>query len=175
MEFPSLINFRLMGCWVVSIFQRNFCKQTAETLIRRRILWHLIWFSTVCLRPIKRTFGLYGLKGGLKFKQKLPLKSCGELNFSHESSILSSNTPSCYICNSDICCLMTTFANSLDPDQDPQNVGPDLDPNTLTLVSSDSVHRRIFPISCFGKKVSRQRQNLIKLYPTCKDLRMAKV
>ena len=25
-----------------------------------------------------------------------------------------------------------TFANSLDPDQDRQNVGPDLDPNHLT-------------------------------------------
>ena len=30
-----------------------------------------------------------------------------------------------------ICCL--TFANSLDPDQDRQNVGPDLDSNRLTL------------------------------------------
>ena len=149
MEFPSLINFRLMGCWVVSIFQRNFCKQTAETLIRRCILRRLIWVSTVCLRPTKRTLGLYGLKAGLKFKQKLPLKSCGELNFSHESSVLSTNTPSCYIhvCSSDICCLMITFANSLYPDHDPHNVGHDLDPNHLTLVYSDSVQERIFPIS----------------------------
>ena len=30
-------------------------------------------------------------------------------------------------------CLLITFANSLDPDQDGQNVGPDLDPNFLTL------------------------------------------
>ena len=30
-------------------------------------------------------------------------------------------------------CLMKTFANSLDPDQDRQNVGPDLDPNSSTL------------------------------------------
>ena len=30
-------------------------------------------------------------------------------------------------------CLLITFANSLDPDQDPQNVGLDLDLNTLTL------------------------------------------
>ena len=29
--------------------------------------------------------------------------------------------------------LLITFANSLDPDQDRQNVGPDLDPNALTL------------------------------------------
>ena len=33
----------------------------------------------------------------------------------------------------DFCCLLITFANSLDPDQDRQIVGPDLDPNRLTL------------------------------------------
>ena len=33
----------------------------------------------------------------------------------------------------DFCHLLITFANSLDPDQDRQNVGPDLDPNCLTL------------------------------------------
>ena len=31
------------------------------------------------------------------------------------------------------CRLPITFANSLDPNQDRQNVGPDLDPNCLTL------------------------------------------
>ena len=31
------------------------------------------------------------------------------------------------------CCLLITFANSLNPDQARQNVGPDLDPNCLTL------------------------------------------
>ena len=30
-------------------------------------------------------------------------------------------------------CLPTTFANKLDPDQGRQSVGPDLDPNCLTL------------------------------------------
>ena len=29
--------------------------------------------------------------------------------------------------------LLLTFANSLDPDKDQQNVSPDLDPNYLTL------------------------------------------
>ena len=32
----------------------------------------------------------------------------------------------------DFCHLLITFANSLDPDQARQNVGPDLDPNCLT-------------------------------------------
>ena len=30
-------------------------------------------------------------------------------------------------------CLLITFANSLDPDQDRHSVGPDLEPNYLTL------------------------------------------
>ena len=33
----------------------------------------------------------------------------------------------------DFCHLLITFANSLDPDQAGQIVGPDLDPNCLTL------------------------------------------
>ena len=32
-----------------------------------------------------------------------------------------------------LCRPLITFANSLDPDQDRQNVGPDLDLNCLTL------------------------------------------
>ena len=44
---------------------------------------------------------------------------------------------SCFVLNSlharsNFCCLLVTFANSLDPDQARQNVGPDLDPNCLT-------------------------------------------
>ena len=33
----------------------------------------------------------------------------------------------------DFCHLLITFSNSLDPDQDRHAVGPDLDPNRLTL------------------------------------------
>ena len=47
-------------------FDRTFCKQTVETLIRCRILQRLIWVWTICLRPTKRTPGLYGLSGHLK-------------------------------------------------------------------------------------------------------------
>ena len=33
------------------------------------------------------------------------------------------------------CCMLKTFSNSLDPDQDRQNVGPELDPNLFdTLI-----------------------------------------
>ena len=37
------------------------------------------------------------------------------------------------ILNGDICSLLINFTNSIDPDQDQHNVGPDLDPNRLTL------------------------------------------
>ena len=37
------------------------------------------------------------------------------------------------LASSDFCRLLITFANSLNPDQDKQNVGPDLDLNHLTL------------------------------------------
>ena len=33
----------------------------------------------------------------------------------------------------DFCCLLIAFSNSLDPDQDRHNVGPDLNPICLTL------------------------------------------
>ena len=33
-----------------------------ENLIRRRVLWRLIWVCTVCLCPTKMTLGLHGLK-----------------------------------------------------------------------------------------------------------------
>ena len=38
-----------------------------------------------------------------------------------------------FLASGDLCRLLVVFANSLDPDQDQQNVSPDLDPNCLTL------------------------------------------
>ena len=38
-----------------------------------------------------------------------------------------------FLASSDFCRLLITFANNLDPDQDRQNVGPDLDLKYLTL------------------------------------------
>ena len=43
---------------------------------------------------------------------------------------------------SDFCCLLMTFANSLDPYQYQLNVSPDLDPNRLTLFGGTA--ERIF-------------------------------
>ena len=39
-----------------------------------------------------------------------------------------------FLASSDFCNLPITFANSLDPDKDQQNVGPDLNSNCLTLI-----------------------------------------
>ena len=38
-----------------------------------------------------------------------------------------------FLANGDLCHLLLTFANSLDPDQDKQIVGPNVHPNCLTL------------------------------------------
>ena len=65
-EFPSIINWispfkELFGgsFHIYSNFDRSFCKQSVETLIR---MWHPIWVCTVCLCPTKRTLRqLYGL------------------------------------------------------------------------------------------------------------------
>ena len=43
-------------------------------------------------------------------------------------------TNNSFLASRDFCRLLITFTNSLNPDQDRQNVGPDLDPNCLTLI-----------------------------------------
>ena len=73
MNLPTLISwmspFPILGM-LGSIFifspnlDRVFCKQTVKTLIRRHVLWRLIWVCNVSLCPTKRTLGLYGLTIG---------------------------------------------------------------------------------------------------------------
>ena len=58
--FPNLGVFRVLFHFY-SISNRNSCKQTMQTLVRRRILRRLIWVCTVCLGPKNGTLGLYGL------------------------------------------------------------------------------------------------------------------
>ena len=55
---------------------------------------------------------------------------------------------------------VVTFANSLNPDQDRQNVGPDLHPNHLPLLW---YFRNNFLKKLILKKISRQKQKLEKL------------
>ena len=53
--------FRLNGCRVIVFIFISMLiehKQTVETLIRRRIVRRLVWVSTVCIWPAKRTLGL---------------------------------------------------------------------------------------------------------------------
>ena len=49
------------------------------------------------------------------------------------SEILTGNPINYIIQKRQVCHLLLTIANSLDPDQGQQNVGPDLDPNCLKL------------------------------------------
>ena len=63
-QFISLL--RVDG-WYFSFysnFDKTFCKQRVENLIRRRFLRRLILVCTVCQCPTKRTIGLYGFKSG---------------------------------------------------------------------------------------------------------------
>ena len=56
--------------------------------------------------------------------------------------------PYSFLTSCEFCRLLITFANSLDPDQNRQNVGPDLDPNVWHF---DSVPERIFEKVYFEK------------------------
>ena len=57
---------------------------------------------------------------------------------------------SCFEFNSlptedDLCCLLITFANSLDTDQARHNIGPDHDLNCLTPISADGIDKLKHP------------------------------
>ena len=62
--------------------------------------------------------------------------------------------------------MLITFTNDLDPDQARHSVGPDLDPNHLTLI--------VFLIEFFEnvhfKRKSTDDNKSLKKYPTCKEL-----
>ena len=58
------------------------------------------------------------------------------------------------------CCLLTTFANSLDPGQARQNVRLDLDPNCLTLIS----------LKEFFENADFEKYQMTQNYPARKDL-----
>ena len=71
MEFHTLINLNssfmflgMLGGVILcqSNFNRKFCKQTVENLIRRHVLWRLIWICTVCLCPTKKDARLIWVK-----------------------------------------------------------------------------------------------------------------
>ena len=82
MYFPILINWTSPFPNLGLYFLLTFCKQTVDTLIRRRCL---IWVCTVFLCPTKRTLGLYviGLMGRVARKpvfgisdQVIPKPAC---------------------------------------------------------------------------------------------------
>ena len=78
-----------------SNFERKFCKQTVETLIRHHVrLRRLIWVCTICLCPRKRTLCIYGLNAIVllisrelqKFGRYIPSESA--LGTSHLSKFI---------------------------------------------------------------------------------------
>ena len=102
-----------------SNFNRTFCRQTVENLIRR-----LIWFCTVYRCPIKRTPGLYGLTfcmlANFSFLCCRLLAFFSTLTFSKK-----------YFGNT------IRVSNGLVPNQDCSFVGPDLGPDCLHRSPAD--------------------------------------
>ena len=66
-----------------------------------------------------------------KWKKLEPNKIDFSQGFSQKVVPTSCSVFNCFPPSGDLCHLLITFANSLDPDQARQNVGPDLDPNCL--------------------------------------------
>ena len=64
----------------------------------------------------------------LKKRQNLKLSSAANCRWRFKGYLIVSQTSTLFLL-----AVLKTIANSLDPDQDGQNVGPDLDPNYLTL------------------------------------------
>ena len=56
----------------------NSCKQFRPSLIRRRVLWRLIWIYTVCQGPFYETLGLNVLIQLSKYP--IWLKTCGHFH-----------------------------------------------------------------------------------------------
>ena len=70
------------------------------------------------------------------------------------------------LASGNFCYLLITFANSLNPDQDRHNVGPDLDPNCLSLM----VFLKEFFEKLFFVKSQQTTTTAQKNYPACKEL-----
>ena len=67
--------------------------------------------------------------------------------------------------NDDFCHLLITFANSLEPDQAWQNVGPDLDPNCLTSWW--------YSLNKFLKKKNQQKTKSMQKWPSMQRVKAA--
>ena len=65
-----------------------------------------------------------------------------------------------FLASAIFCCLLLTFANSLDPDQHWRSVGPELNPNSLTLTVN---------LKDFFEKSADENKSM-KNYPACKEL-----
>ena len=67
-----------------------------------------------------------------KWKKLEPNEMDFSQDFSQKVESRSRSVHNSLPASGNFCNLLITFANSLDPDQTEQNVGPDLDPNCLT-------------------------------------------
>ena len=71
-----------------------------------------------------------------------------------------------------LCCLLITFANSLDPDQALQNVGPDLNPICLTLSMKKFCKQQKSMKNSSGGKELLSCELLVSADNFCKQMRL---
>ena len=102
---------RIYNPWICS--QTHICSQA------RNPLYSAAWWRKTYWHQLLNSLPLFYLQIYFLFYEK---------QFIHIVYIFNSFLASCNFCH------LLTFANSLYPEQNRQNVGPDLDPNCLTLM-----------------------------------------
>ena len=78
----------------------------------------------------RRLGNMFAVYGDWSVRQKVDCMSVNSMDMVKSGKL---NPFSSFLVSHNFCHLLLTFANSLNPDQDQQNVGPDLDPNCLTV------------------------------------------
>ena len=87
-------------------------------------------------------------------------------NWQDQSQITLAEWFNYFLASLHFCHLLITLANSLDPGQDLQNIGPDL--NTFSIWHSESVPERLIWKNLFEKKSADDNKSM-KLFPAYKE------
>ena len=152
--YPVMGKMLWMGAWCA--WQVGFRINTINnhSVIFLSIIICFLFVMYILIETRKMDWSMSGLQAG---------------HMNQEAVNLIGQACSIYFLQVATCCLLITFANSLDPDQDWQNVDPDLDPNCLTLwwYFWKNISKKFFL-----KKSVRRQQNR-KNYPAFKEIKIS--
>ena len=109
---------------------------------------------------------VYAAINNILFKWRF--MSCSSIYPKYTEALFSNNTVISFRASGDFCCLLITFANSLDPDQ---NICPDLDSNCLIvwLCSLKNFLKKII------LKKSADNNKSMKNWPACKEVSLRSI